>query len=147
MGTGWSRQHRQRSHGQPAMSYCSRRIGHFLCRVWHYNGRFATRAVTWVRRALVTLIVAILMTTLRIYRFGISPFLPPHCRFQPTCSEYAMTAISTNSLPTALTLIIRRVLRCHPFTQGGLDPAPMAPPVRSRTHDEKQGCAKVAAND
>ena len=135
------------THGQPSMSYCLRRIGHFLCRIWHHMERFATRALTWVCRALVTLIVAILMTTLRIYRFGISPLLPPHCRFRPTCSEYAMTVISTNSLPTALTLIIRRVLRCHPFTQGGFDPAPMVPTVRSRTHDDKQGCAKVATND
>jgi putative membrane protein insertion efficiency factor len=56
------------------------------------------------------------------YRYWISPFLGPACRFEPTCSEYARTAISRYGIPRGLRLAICRLLKCHPFHPGGMDP-------------------------
>ena len=58
------------------------------------------------------------------YRFCISPVLGNHCRFYPTCSQYATDAFSTYSIFKAFYLTGRRLLRCHPFCKGGVDPLP-----------------------
>ncbi|MGI9286823.1 MAG: membrane protein insertion efficiency factor YidD [Pseudomonadales bacterium] len=58
------------------------------------------------------------------YRLAISPLLGQHCRFHPSCSCYARDALQTHGLTTGLWLAIRRVLRCHPWHAGGLDPVP-----------------------
>lgn len=55
---------------------------------------------------------------------GVSPWLPPACRFYPSCSAYALTALERFSLPRALALIVWRLLRCQPFCEGGYDPVP-----------------------
>lgn len=59
-----------------------------------------------------------------VYKKVISPALPRSCRFYPTCSTYAMTAIEKYGPWRGLYLGIRRVLRCHPFNPGGYDPVP-----------------------
>lgn len=59
---------------------------------------------------------------LRLYKYAISPMLPPSCRFTPTCSEYAAEAISRYGVIKGSYLGIRRILRCHPFSAGGYDP-------------------------
>jgi putative membrane protein insertion efficiency factor len=64
------------------------------------------------------------LLAIRGYRFLISPWMGRHCRFLPTCSEYAQEALRTHPLPSALALITRRVLRCHPWGGSGLDPVP-----------------------
>jgi putative membrane protein insertion efficiency factor len=58
------------------------------------------------------------------YRRWISPALPARCRFYPSCSAYALEAITTRGVFTGLRLAIWRLLRCHPFNAGGYDPVP-----------------------
>lgn len=61
---------------------------------------------------------------LRFYRRAISPLKPPMCRFQPTCSAYAIEALETHGLLRGLVLASWRVLRCQPFARAGWDPVP-----------------------
>jgi putative membrane protein insertion efficiency factor len=70
------------------------------------------------------------IAALRFYKSAISPWLPPACRFQPTCSEYAMEAIEMHGLAAGSWLAIRRLARCHPFSRGGFDPVPAPRPHR-----------------
>jgi putative membrane protein insertion efficiency factor len=64
----------------------------------------------------------VLISFLKVYKLAISPLLPPACRFIPTCSEYAVDAISRYGAARGSLLAIRRLLRCHPFNPGGYDP-------------------------
>lgn len=61
---------------------------------------------------------------LRGYKRFISPFLPPMCRFEPTCSVYAMNAISRYGVIKGGWLAVKRLFRCHPLNPGGWDPVP-----------------------
>ncbi|HEY2972582.1 MAG TPA: membrane protein insertion efficiency factor YidD [Pyrinomonadaceae bacterium] len=65
---------------------------------------------------------SLLIASLRFYKLVISPFLPPSCRFFPTCSQYATEAISRYGAVRGSALALRRLLRCHPFNPGGYDP-------------------------
>jgi len=67
----------------------------------------------------------LLLTLLRGYKWALSPFLPPACRYVPTCSDYATEAIERHGAFRGSALAIWRVLRCHPFVRGGYDPVPM----------------------
>jgi hypothetical protein len=58
------------------------------------------------------------------YKRFVSPWLPPACRFEPTCSEYMLEAIERRGVARGLVLGLRRLLRCHPFCAGGFDPVP-----------------------
>ena len=64
----------------------------------------------------------ILLVVIRFYRSCISPFLPPMCRYQPTCSAYAMEAIERYGARRGGWMAVRRILRCHPWHEGGYDP-------------------------
>ncbi|HWX81663.1 MAG TPA: membrane protein insertion efficiency factor YidD [Steroidobacteraceae bacterium] len=66
----------------------------------------------------------ILLWTIRGYQLAISPMLGPRCRFYPSCSCYAHTAIERFGAWRGFWLGVRRLLRCHPFTDGGYDPVP-----------------------
>lgn len=61
---------------------------------------------------------------IRGYRMFISPLFPPTCRFQPTCSMYAIQAIERFGAIRGTWLATKRILRCHPFCPGGYDPVP-----------------------
>lgn len=61
---------------------------------------------------------------LRGYKRFISPLFPPACRFYPTCSVYAYQAIEQYGLVKGGFLAIKRILKCHPFNDGGYDPVP-----------------------
>lgn len=61
---------------------------------------------------------------LRLYRVMVSPLLPPACRFHPTCSAYAVDAIVSHGILRGGWLATRRVLRCHPWSEAGVDPVP-----------------------
>lgn len=69
---------------------------------------------------------AIFLTLIGWYRYWISPFLGPACRFEPTCSVYAGEAIGQFGVVAGCRLAICRLLKCHPFHPGGFDPVPEA---------------------
>ena len=66
----------------------------------------------------------ILVLPIRGYQRFISPALPPSCRFTPSCSAYAVEAISRHGAIRGSWLAARRLVRCHPFHPGGVDPVP-----------------------
>ncbi len=66
----------------------------------------------------------VLVFLVGIYRTFGSQFLGGQCRFHPSCSHYALEALQTQPVPTALQLIIKRISRCHPFGSSGWDPGP-----------------------
>jgi len=66
----------------------------------------------------------ILIILIRGYRYGISPFLGNHCRFYPSCSSYAETAIRHHGWIKGAWLTLQRLGRCHPWHAGGCDPVP-----------------------
>ena len=70
----------------------------------------------WPQQAVLGLI--------RLYRYSVSPFLPPSCRFTPTCSRYALEAIERYGIFKGLFYSVKRIARCHPFCRGGYDPLP-----------------------
>ena len=71
----------------------------------------------------------LLMLPIRAWRL-VSVHLPPRCRFHPSCSQYALDALALHGAGRGTWLAIRRVGRCHPWHEGGLDPVPL-PNVRS----------------
>jgi putative membrane protein insertion efficiency factor len=70
----------------------------------------------WIRRVFTAPIV--------FYRRFLSPLKPPMCRFEPTCSGYALQAIRERGILVGCTLTLWRLLRCQPFCKGGHDPVP-----------------------
>ena len=60
--------------------------------------------------------------SLRFYKRWISPMLPSACRFHPTCSEYMREAVERYGVIRGVAMGVRRLLRCHPFHEGGFDP-------------------------
>jgi putative membrane protein insertion efficiency factor len=68
-----------------------------------------TRAALWI---------------IRRYQREVSPGLGAHCRYHPTCSQYAHDAVERHGSIRGLWLAARRVLRCHPYAAGGFDPVP-----------------------
>lgn len=73
-----------------------------------------------VGRALVLLLTGLI----RIYQLTVSPLMAPTCRFHPSCSRYAVEALRTHGAAKGSVLAGWRLLRCHPWTPGGLDPVP-----------------------
>jgi putative membrane protein insertion efficiency factor len=67
---------------------------------------------------------ALLLALIRAYQYLLRPMLGAHCRFAPSCSDYARDAIAKHGAIKGLFLTFRRVLRCHPYHPGGYDPVP-----------------------
>ncbi|PIU41017.1 MAG: membrane protein insertion efficiency factor YidD [Candidatus Omnitrophica bacterium CG07_land_8_20_14_0_80_42_15] len=63
-----------------------------------------------------------LILLIKLYQKSISATLPPHCRFHPTCSEYAINAIEKKGIIAGAFLIVWRLFRCNPYCSGGYDP-------------------------
>lgn len=61
---------------------------------------------------------------IRLYKQGISPYLPGACKYEPTCSEYARQAVTRFGVTRGLVLALWRLVRCNPFSKGGYDPVP-----------------------
>ena len=68
------------------------------------------------------LLLAILLTPIRLYQRFVSPALPRRCKYEPTCSAYAMQAIRELGLARGTILAAWRLARCNPFSHGGYDP-------------------------
>jgi len=66
----------------------------------------------------------LLIVVLGAYRRLVSPLLPPACRFYPTCSAYAEEAVRRHGALRGLVLTVKRLGRCHPLCDGGIDPVP-----------------------
>ena len=69
---------------------------------------------------------------IRVYQTILSPFVGQHCRFYPTCSSYAVEAVEKHGAARGLWLSIRRLSRCHPWHEGGVDPVPE--PTKKQFH-------------
>jgi hypothetical protein len=69
-------------------------------------------------------IVWLILLPVRMYRAWISPFLPAACRFQPTCSQYAIEALKKHGPVKGFWLAFKRILSCHPWGRHGYDPVP-----------------------
>ncbi|WP_184838795.1 membrane protein insertion efficiency factor YidD [Allocatelliglobosispora scoriae] len=82
-----------------------------------------------------TLAGRVLAVPVIAYRRWVSPAIPARCRFYPSCSAYALEAISRHGAAKGAWLAIRRIGRCHPFHPGGYDPVPPS----ARHHDETTG--------
>jgi len=73
----------------------------------------------WLKQTILLLI--------RGYQTFLSPLFPPRCRFQPTCSQYALEAVERYGPLKGSWFAIHRILRCHPLHPGGYDPVPPSP--------------------
>uniref|UniRef100_A0A7C4AC50 Putative membrane protein insertion efficiency factor n=1 Tax=Fundidesulfovibrio putealis TaxID=270496 RepID=A0A7C4AC50_9BACT len=66
----------------------------------------------------------LILALIAIYRYCLSPLIPGHCRFEPSCSEYARQAVLRFGAPIGVLLAVWRVLRCQPLCSPGYDPVP-----------------------
>jgi putative membrane protein insertion efficiency factor len=66
----------------------------------------------------------IIILLIRGYQLYISPLSGPHCRYTPTCSQYAIEAVQKYGAVKGGFLAVKRILRCNPFHEGGYDPVP-----------------------
>ena len=71
-----------------------------------------------------TMTTLLLRGLIRLYQYTISPCLGPRCRFHPSCSNYALQALSRHGLWRGVALTLGRLARCHPWHPGGHDPVP-----------------------
>lgn len=60
----------------------------------------------------------------KFYRLVISPWMPSSCRYHPTCSQYSLEALQKHGALKGIWLTAKRILRCHPWSDGGYDPVP-----------------------
>ncbi|MGB1327426.1 MAG: membrane protein insertion efficiency factor YidD [Porticoccaceae bacterium] len=67
---------------------------------------------------------SLIIGLIKLYQYLLSPFLGQNCRFHPTCSQYAVEAINEHGVLKGGYLSMRRIIKCHPFNEGGLDPVP-----------------------
>jgi putative membrane protein insertion efficiency factor len=76
------------------------------------------------RAAAVAISARLLLAAVRVYQGFFSPLMPSACKFYPSCSRYAYEAIEGHGARRGAWLALRRVLRCRPFSPGGVDPVP-----------------------
>lgn len=81
-----------------------------------------------------TILRRIAVLPIRLYKYCISPMLPPACRYLPTCSDYAAEAVLRHGLLRGGWYALWRIARCHPWAAGGYDPVPPLPDHSYRSH-------------
>ncbi len=96
-----------------------RRLAGYARGFLHLLGRLASR-----------LLGGLMIGLVHIYQWVISPLLGPRCRYWPSCSHYTLEALQTHGPLKGGWLALRRILRCHPGTEGGIDPVPGGPSER-----------------
>lgn len=87
----------------------------------------AMRTLPAVVAFVVSLPRRVLLALLWVYQHGVSPWRPPTCRFYPSCSQYAVLAVTRHGAVRGSWLAVRRLARCHPWTAGGVDDVPDRP--------------------
>jgi uncharacterized protein len=87
---------------------------------------------------------SLVLRLLRRYKWALSPLLPPACRYVPTCSDYALEAVDRYGVFRGGLMAMWRVLRCHPFVQGGYDPVVKIPVVRTVVKSKDYGVTPSA---
>ena len=80
--------------------------------------------VPMIAAAKTTIAARILLFFVRSYQYAFSPYFGTQCRFTPACSHYAVDALTKYGAIKGAYLVTRRLLRCHPWRQGGYDPVP-----------------------
>jgi putative membrane protein insertion efficiency factor len=76
------------------------------------------------RKTLREVIIAIPLLLIRLYQILLSPLIGQNCRFHPTCSQYAVSALKEHGLLIGSWLSVKRILKCHPLHPGGIDEVP-----------------------
>ena len=101
-----------------------------VCLVWAVNAYFLGDAkkeekfylLNFVLMILNTVLTKILIAFIKAYRSIISPFIGSNCRFEPTCSKYSIDALKAHGPYKGIFLMFKRIIKCHPFNKGGMDP-------------------------
>lgn len=107
--------------------------------------RPAARPALLSRQALHDLPATVLVGMIRVYQVVVSPMTGPTCKYYPSCSHYAVTAIRTHGALRGTGLALWRILRCNPWSLGGVDDVPPARPRANRSSE--RAAADHAAPD
>lgn len=86
-----------------------------------------------------------LLAAVGFYQRAVSPVLPPRCRFQPTCSAYAVEAVELHGAARGSWLAVRRLAKCAPWHPGGVDLVPPAPPSTGTPGTPEAACSSSTA--
>lgn len=78
------------------------------------------------------------LALIRFYQKRISPLFPSACRYYPTCSNYALEALKIHGFFKGSALAIWRILRCNPYSRGGVDPVPGSPLAKAREQEQNK---------
>ena len=89
----------------------------------------------------------LLVAPIRFYQRFITPYTPATCRYYPTCSAYAVTALRTRGAVVGTVLTVWRLLRCNPWSEGGVDHVPVSGLRRERTEPAESSTQGAAASD
>lgn len=93
------------------------------------------------------LFAALLTLPIMLYRTWISPMTGPTCRFYPSCSQYAVTALSVHGAGKGSLLAVGRICRCHPWTPGGVDAVPPLGSWRAAPYVRDEADANLSVED
>lgn len=99
-----------------------------LARLWRTKGTPGALDVAGLMRVLLSVLLSVprllLVLVVRVYQLVVSPLLGPTCRYYPSCSAYCVQALTRHGVLWGTWLTVRRLLRCHPWTSGGVDDVP-----------------------
>nr|CAC86910.1 hypothetical protein [Pseudomonas putida] len=77
-----------------------------------------------IKQVFLKLLTAVMVGCIRVYQYTISPLLGPRCRFWPSCSSYTIEAIQVHGPFKGGWMAVKRIVKCHPGSPGGMDPVP-----------------------